>query len=332
MRYTQPGTYKTTVDEINPTPDGEGLSVHLGELVHGYLTTTIIVQPPKGSPGGPPANQPPTASFTAGDAYTERDTTFDASGSTDGDGSVVKYEWDWEADGTYDETHTTPTTTHKYEFGGPHTVRLRVTDDDGATGTTANTIQVCDCVPPAKVIAREAAGLSAARAGVPFKLKLDQLKLTPGITTVGGSRLVTGGVRAHGRFRLSRAPRLLVRPRSVRWASVLSFTQHGNGSRAKVQGEGYLLLALSKKASVCLAAKATGTLTKFNGKLAVAGGRGRGAHLRGTGSFGPPVPVGGKAVLKGRLKFRKARKPHALPRSCRSLARALPAAGHATSG
>src|SRR3954452_6370286 len=190
MRYTQPGTYKTTVDEVNPTPDGEGLSVHLGELVHGYLTTTIIVQPPKGSPGGPPANQPPTASFTAGDAYTERDTTFDASGSTDGDGSVVKYEWDWEADGTYDETHTTPTTTHKYEFGGPHTVRLRVTDDDGATGTTANTIQVCDCVPPAKVIAREAAGLSAARAGVPFKLKLDQLKLTPGITTVGGSRLV----------------------------------------------------------------------------------------------------------------------------------------------
>jgi PKD repeat protein len=319
-RYEVPGTYNVTLDEANG--EWEGL-FELAHLLHGYKTVPIVVTAAPGGSGGPVANSPPVASFTAGDAYAERDVNFDASSSSDSDGTVVKYEWDWEADGTYDESFTSPRTTHKYDFAGDYTVRLRVTDDDGDTGTTDKVVRVCDCIPPGKVIAREAAA-GAAGAGVPFKLGLMGLKTTPGTTTVAGTRLVTAGVRASGRFRLRRAPRILGRPRSVRWAAALSFVQQGNRNEARATGKGYILLALSKRASVCLAAKASGTFSTFTGKLAVAGGRGRGARLRGTGSFAPPVAVGKQGVVKGRLKFRQVRKRRALPKSCRSLARALP--------
>jgi PKD repeat protein len=320
VRYDTPGTYKVTVDEANG--DWEGISEGTN-ILHGFKTVSVVVTAPSGPGGGPPPNSPPVASFTAGDAYAERDVNFDASASSDSDGTVVKYEWDWEADGTYDETDTSPKATHKYEFAGSYTIRLRVTDDDGDTATATHAIQVCDCVPPAKVIARESAGVSAARAGVPFRLGLGGLKVTPGTTTVGGARLVTGGVRARGRFRLTRAPRILGRPRSIRWAAALSFVQQGDRSSLKANGKGYILLALSKHASVCLAAKASGTPQSFSGKLAVAGGRGRGARLRGVGTFGPPAAVHKQAVVKGRLKFRRVRKPRALPKACRPLARTL---------
>jgi PKD repeat protein len=317
-RFTEPGTYKVTLDESNPYV--ENFITDIPTFLHGYKTVPIVVKAPT---GGPPANQPPTASFTAGDAYTEGDTTFDASGSTDSDGTIVKYEWDWEADGTYDEADTSPKTTHKYSFGGTYTVRLRVTDDKGSTGTTENTVQVCDCLPPGKVIARAASGVAAASAGVPFRLKLGALKGTPGTTTVSGSRLVTAGVRAHGRLSLTRKPRILGGPPSIRWAAALAFAQRGNRKDMTVSGEGYILLKLSRRSSVCIAAKGNGRFAgAFEGKLAVAGGTGAGARLRGPGTFGQLAIVSGKPVVKGRVKFRKVRKRRALPKACRPLARA----------
>jgi PKD repeat protein len=91
---------------------------------------------------GTPANQPPVASFTF--ECSSQDCTF-TNTSTDADGTIVSYSWDFD-DGspavtTEDATHTfavTELTTF--------TVGLTVTDDDGASTTTTNDVNVA---PPA---------------------------------------------------------------------------------------------------------------------------------------------------------------------------------------
>jgi hypothetical protein len=59
--------------------------------------------------------------------------SFDASGSYDTDGRLVSYEWDFTADGTYDQKTTAPATTHAYPEAHDGLVAVRVTDDSGAT-------------------------------------------------------------------------------------------------------------------------------------------------------------------------------------------------------
>jgi parallel beta-helix repeat protein len=82
-------------------------------------------------------NQAPTAD--AGGPYSGQinsEITFDGSGSSDSDGNIVGYRWDWTNDGTYDTNWlTTSTTTHSYTAAGTYTVKLQVKDDDGATDT-----------------------------------------------------------------------------------------------------------------------------------------------------------------------------------------------------
>jgi PKD repeat protein len=316
--FDTPGTYKVSFDAANAT--FESWVDASPYFLHGYDTKTITVI-------GPPGPQPPTASFTFSPdpGYTERDVTFDASASHDPDGQVVKYEWDWTNDGTFDDSGTSPSATHNYAFAGTYTVALRVTDNEGHTGTTEHTVQVVDGVPPSGVIAREVAGVTGAGAGSPFTIGLGQVALTPGTTTVSGVKLVTAGMRAHGRLHFNKAPKLLGRNRSPRWAGSVALVQRGSGTAAKLSGQGFILLALSKRNVVCLAGTASATLLGrgFNGKLAVAGGRGSGARLRGTGTFSPAVHLSSKPVLSGRLKVRQVRKARSLPKACRPLARVL---------
>lgn len=68
--------------------------------------------------------------------------TFDASRSFDPDDSIILYEWDWDNDGTYDESYTSPIATHSWISSGYYDVKLRVTDSDNATGTLTKTIIV----------------------------------------------------------------------------------------------------------------------------------------------------------------------------------------------
>jgi len=97
-----------------------------------------------------PPNQPPTCSLVADPSSGEAPltVTLDGSGSSDPDGSIVKYEWDWTDDGNYDyaESPGDGRATHSYGVGD-HTARLRITDDDGATSTCTASISVSP--PPA---------------------------------------------------------------------------------------------------------------------------------------------------------------------------------------
>jgi PKD repeat protein len=68
--------------------------------------------------------------------------TFNASSSTDADGIIELYEWDWNNDGIYDESRTSPTATHSWSDDGDYEVTLRVIDDKGANGTKTKTVTV----------------------------------------------------------------------------------------------------------------------------------------------------------------------------------------------
>lgn len=75
----------------------------------------------------PVANARPVASFAA--TASNSTLNVDASASTDSDGSIVRYEWDF-GDGT---TATGATASHTYADDTSRTVILRVQDDQGAT-------------------------------------------------------------------------------------------------------------------------------------------------------------------------------------------------------
>ena len=87
----------------------------------------------------------PSASFTVSPnaASTGQVVSFNGGASSDPDGSISKYEWDLDGNGSFEtDTFTTPTTSRSYSSPGALTVRLRVTDGDGATGETTRSLQL----------------------------------------------------------------------------------------------------------------------------------------------------------------------------------------------
>ena len=86
------------------------------------------------------ANQAPTASFTAdpNSGIAPLDVSFDASGSSDPDGNIASYSWDFGDD----STGSGETTNNIYDFAATYTVKLTVEDDAGATDSTTVDIEV----------------------------------------------------------------------------------------------------------------------------------------------------------------------------------------------
>ena len=102
-----------------------------------------------------PANVAPAASFTI--ACTNLACSLDGSGSSDGDGTVASYAWDF-GDG---HTATTAKPAHTYASAGTYTVALTVTDDKGATGTLSKVVTVAAAnLPPAAAFTASCTGLT----------------------------------------------------------------------------------------------------------------------------------------------------------------------------
>jgi len=98
------------------------------------------------------ATQAPVAQVGASATEVRPNTpvTFDPAGSADPDvgGSVVLYEWDFDGDGTVDQTTTTPTpVSHSYGAVGTYNATLIVTDDKGAKGVKVIVINVVNKAP-----------------------------------------------------------------------------------------------------------------------------------------------------------------------------------------
>jgi PKD repeat protein len=96
--------------------------------------------------GTPPANQPPVASFTT--QVQDRSVTVNGGASSDPDGTIASYSWDF-GDGST-ATGAAPAA-HTYAAAGTYPVTLTVTDDGGANNTTTKSVTVSDAVPSTKL-------------------------------------------------------------------------------------------------------------------------------------------------------------------------------------
>jgi len=84
----------------------------------------------------------PSAAFTVApvSARESEQFTFDASASSDPDGTVQSYAWDFDDDGT--KGATGETTTHSFQCPGTYPVSLTVSDDDSLEDLTTRTVDV----------------------------------------------------------------------------------------------------------------------------------------------------------------------------------------------
>jgi PKD domain/FG-GAP-like repeat len=124
---------RSSVDVRVTFPDGR-------QTIRSGVTPTsrINVQPVAGTPPTAVAGANPT-SVAIGQTV-----TFSSTGSTDPDGTITSFAWDF-GDGS---SATTATATHAYATAGTFQAKLTVTDNSGATGTASVTITVADNTAP----------------------------------------------------------------------------------------------------------------------------------------------------------------------------------------
>ncbi|MFD3443753.1 PKD domain-containing protein [Microbacteriaceae bacterium 4G12] len=104
---------------------------------------------------GEKPNAAPVASFSS--EVSALSVSVDAADSADSDGSIRSYAWDF-GDGT---TATGAMASHRYTTVGTYTVRLTVTDDDGATAEMSREVSVVAPVENAAPVAAFSADVSA---------------------------------------------------------------------------------------------------------------------------------------------------------------------------
>lgn len=102
-------------------------------------SSTVSVNVPVGGAG----NSPPTAAFTSSTAALT--VSLNGSGSTDSDGTIAAFDWDY---GDSTAHGSGATASHTYQAAGTYQVVLKITDNGGATATATKSVQVTDTPPP----------------------------------------------------------------------------------------------------------------------------------------------------------------------------------------
>jgi chitodextrinase len=136
------GIFKTTTtsdsyyNATNLTPDTNYWVGTYTVDAHGNVNTTWINQTASTQAN----NGAPIANFTYSPAnpIINQTITFNASKSTDPDGSLVNYAWDFGGNSSADGV----VAYHTYSVNTTYIVRLTVTDADGATNQTSANIQI----------------------------------------------------------------------------------------------------------------------------------------------------------------------------------------------
>ncbi|SDP74598.1 PKD repeat-containing protein [Pedococcus dokdonensis] len=158
------GTIASYAWQFGDGTTGTGVNASRTYAAAGTYTITLTVTDDDGATDtttrsvtvAPTPNQLPTASFTT--SCTDLACSFNGTGSSDPDGTIASYAWQW-GDGTADGTGATAN--HTYAAAGTYTARLTVTDNAGATGTTTKDVTVT-APPPVTVLAADAYGRTLA--------------------------------------------------------------------------------------------------------------------------------------------------------------------------
>lgn len=202
--YPAPGEYVVTVT----VTDESGLT-------HSAGGTVLVVAP----------NLPPVAvvlaSQSAGVAPVT--VTLDGSGSSDPDGRIVSYAWNY-GDGT---TASGPVVSKTFSVAGTYSVVLTVTDDGGATATSTNSIVVS---PAPKQLRVQAIGLVQQFSGTKaFIQSTVQITDTRGSPAAGAkvSFRWSGAVSGTGSATTDAAGRMVVNSKTFTPAGSVTFAVTG---------------------------------------------------------------------------------------------------------
>jgi len=143
------GTIETYKWDFGDGQTGTGKSLDHEYAQSGRYVVRLIVTDDRGDKGTTTrtvlVNTPPVAELTSTiDPSNAMRFTFDGSGSSDADGQIVEYRWDF-GDGSVIEKGVT--VVHEYTVPDDYTVKLTVVDDFGATGSATKDLDVTGTEP-----------------------------------------------------------------------------------------------------------------------------------------------------------------------------------------
>jgi PKD repeat protein len=194
--FDQDGTIVSYAWNFGDGTTGSGATVSHTYSAAGTFTATLTVTDNSGLTDSESVtiqvqnpNTPPVAAATASPATGTAPliVTFDGRGSTDADGTIASYQWNF-GDGT---SGSGSVVQHTYQNAGTYTATLTVTDNNGATAST--TVPVVAAQNPAKFIRVQAISLVALSAS-----GRNSVQATVTVTDLAGNPV--SGVKVAGAF------------------------------------------------------------------------------------------------------------------------------------
>ncbi|HEY3722970.1 MAG TPA: PKD domain-containing protein [Acidimicrobiia bacterium] len=193
--YDDDGTISSYLWNFGDNTSGSGATNQHTYANAGTYNVTLTVTDNRGgtnvitkqvTPTNPPPNIAPTASFTSVSTY---HTGLFTSTSTDPDGTIASYAWDF-GDST---TASGANPAHAYSAAGTYPVTLTVTDNGGLTNSTTSNVTVTDKYASDTFERSVASGLGSADVGGAWTLS------TPAMVTsvANGAGQITGVVGAN---------------------------------------------------------------------------------------------------------------------------------------